>query len=69
MENISNGILPLTNKPLKVLKQKHPETNKLPQKVLLQGMTRPVHPILYEDMNEHKRIQNPFKHLRWIVIA
>ena len=51
-ENMSNGILPLTDNTLKMLKQKHPETNEPPQEVLLQGPTRPVHPIVYEDMDE-----------------
>ena len=51
-ENILNGILPLNDKTLKMLKQKHPETNEPPQEVLFQGPTRPVHPIVYEDMDE-----------------
>ena len=51
-ENMSNGILPLNDKTLTMLKQKHPEANELPQEVLLQGRTRPVHPIVYEDMDE-----------------
>ena len=29
-ENVSNGILPLTDKTLKMLKQKHPEANEPP---------------------------------------
>ena len=33
--NMSNGILPLTDKTLKMLKQKHPEGNEPPQEVLL----------------------------------
>ena len=51
-ENMSNGILPLNDKTLMMLKQKHPEANEPPQEVLLQGPTRPVHPIVYEDMDE-----------------
>ena len=51
-ENMSNGILPLNDKALTMLKQKHPEANEPPQEVLLQGPTRPVHPIVYEDMDE-----------------
>ena len=50
--NMSNGILLLTDKTLKMLKQKHPEANEPPQEVLLQGPIRPVHPIVYEDMGE-----------------
>ena len=51
-ENMSNGILPLTDKTGKMLKQKHPEAKEAPQEVLLQGPTRTVHPIEYEDMEE-----------------
>ena len=39
MENLSNEILPLNDKTLKMLKQKHPEANEPPQEVLLQGPT------------------------------
>ena len=38
-ENMSNKILPLNDKTLKMLKQKHPEANEPPQEVLLQGPT------------------------------
>ena len=51
-ENMSNGILPLTDKTLKMLKQKHPEANEPLQAGVLQGPTRPVHPIVYEDIGE-----------------
>ena len=49
---MSNGILPLNDKTLEILKQKHPEGNEPPQEVLLQRPVRPVHPIVYEDMHE-----------------
>ena len=51
-ETMSNGTLPLTDKTLKMLKQKHLEANEPPQEILLQGPTRPVHPLVYEDMDE-----------------
>ena len=51
-ENMPNEILPLNDKTLHMLKQKHPEANERPQEVLLQGPARPVHPIVYEDMDE-----------------
>ena len=51
-ENMSNRILPLNDKILEMLKQKYPEANKSPQEALLQGPTQPVHPIVYEDMDE-----------------
>ena len=52
-ENMSNGILPLTDKTLKMLTQKHPEANEPPppQEILLQGPIQPVQPIVYEDMD------------------
>ena len=34
-ENMSNGILPLNDKTLTMVKQKHPEANEPPQEVLL----------------------------------
>ena len=49
---MSNEILPLNDKTLKMLKQKHPEANEPTQEVLLQGPVRPVHQIVYEDMNK-----------------
>ena len=49
---MSTGILPWNDKTLKMLKQKHPEANEPPQEALLQGQTRPVQPMVYEDMNE-----------------
>ena len=49
---MSNRILPLNDKTLKMLKQKHPKANEPPKEVLLQGPTQPFHPIAYEDMDE-----------------
>ena len=49
--NMLNGILSLTDKILKMLKQKHPQANELIQEVLLQGPTEPFHQIVYEDMD------------------
>ena len=51
-ENMSNGILPLNDKTLKMLKQKQPEGNEPLQNVLMQGSTRPVNLIVSEDMDE-----------------
>ena len=58
-ENISNGILPLNDKTLTMLKQKHPEANETPQEVLLQRPTQPVHPIVHEDINESLILKAP----------
>ena len=49
---MSNGTLPLNDETWKILKQKHPEGNEPPQEVLLQRPVQPVHPIVYEDMDE-----------------
>ena len=46
-ENMSNGILLLNDKTLNMLKQKHPEANEPPQKVLIQAPVRHVYPIVY----------------------
>ena len=51
-EKMSNRILPLSDKTLKKLKQKHPEANEPPQEVPLQGPIRPMYPIVYEDVDE-----------------
>ena len=40
-----NGILPLTDKTLQILKQKHPKPNEPASKMLLQGQTCPIHQI------------------------
>ena len=51
-EKISNEILPLNDKTLKMLKQKHTEAYEPLEEALLQGPIQPVHPILYEVMDE-----------------
>ena len=50
--NMSNGFLSVNDKTLNMLKQKNPESNEPPQEVLIQGLARPVHPIVYKDMDE-----------------
>ena len=42
----------LTDKTLKMLKQKYPEANEPLQEVVSKGPTRPVHPIVYDIMDE-----------------
>ena len=51
-EKMSNEILPLNDKTLKMLKQKHTEAYEPLEEALLQGPMQPVHPILYEVMDE-----------------
>ena len=50
-ENMSNGILSLTDKTLKMLTQKQPEANEPPPRyeILLQGPIQSVQPIVCED--------------------
>ena len=52
---MSNGILSLTEKTLKMLKQKHPEVNETlppPHEILLEGPKQPVQLIVHEDMGK-----------------
>ena len=51
-ENMSNGILSLNDKTLNMLKQKHPGANQPPQEVLIQGLIRPVYPIVSDYLDE-----------------
>ena len=50
--NISNGIPPLDERTLSLLKQKHPESSELNEEVLLRGEKPPVHPVVFEDIDE-----------------
>ena len=49
---MSSGILPLSNKTLDLLKQKHPEPKESSPETLLQCPFRPIHPVAYNDINE-----------------
>ena len=48
----SNGILPLSNKALDLLRQKHPKPMESAPKTLSQDSFRPIHPLTYVDINE-----------------
>ena len=50
--NMSNGILPLTDATLRLLKQKHPEFREPPPEVLIEGPIRKIHPVVYDDIDE-----------------
>ena len=50
--SMSNGILPLSNKTLDLLKQKHPELKESSPKTLLQGPFRPIHPVAHDDIDK-----------------
>ena len=47
-----NGVLPLTDATLQLLKQKHPESREPPPKVLIEGPVRKIHPVVYNDFDE-----------------
>ena len=50
--NMSNGILPLTDETLHLLRTKHPEMQNAHEEVLLQGPIKQVHPVVYEAIDE-----------------
>ena len=50
--NMSNGILSLTDATLQLLKQKHPESRQPPPEVLIEGQIRKIHPVVYGDIDE-----------------
>ena len=50
--NISNGISPLDDKTLSLLKQKHPPSSELNEEVLLRGKKPSVHSVVFEDIDE-----------------
>ena len=50
--NMSNGILPLDDKTLSLLKQKHPASSDLNEEVLLRGEKPFVHPVVFEDIGD-----------------
>ena len=52
MNNINNGILPLTDETLQLLHTKHPESKEATPDVLLQGPIRQVHQVVYDDIDE-----------------
>ena len=51
--NISNGIVPLDDKTLILLKQKHPASNELNEEVLLRGEKPSVHSVVFEDIDDN----------------
>ena len=50
--NMSNGILPLSNETLQILSLKHPEAQQAHHKALLRGPKRQIHSIVYEDIDK-----------------
>ena len=51
-DNMHSGILPLNKETLELLIQKHPEPREPSPDILIQGPTRPIHPVAYDDMDE-----------------
>ena len=51
--NISNGILPLDDKTLSLLKQKHPALSELNEEILLRGEKPSVYPVVFEYIDEN----------------
>ena len=49
--NVSNGILPLDDTNLSLLKQKHPASSHFNEEVLLRGEKPSVHPLVFEDID------------------
>ena len=49
--NMPNGILPLTDATLQLLKQKHPECGEPPPEVPIEGPIRKIHPVVYDDID------------------
>ena len=52
LTNNSNEILPLKDKPLQLLHEKHPESKEATRDILLQRPIRQVHPVVYDDLDE-----------------
>ena len=50
--NMSNGILPLSDETLQILSLKHPEAQQAHHEALLQGPKKQIHSIVYEDIDE-----------------
>ena len=51
-DNMDCGILPLNKETLELLVQKHQEPREPSPKILIQGPTKPIHPVAYADMDE-----------------
>ena len=52
INNMSGGILPLTDGTLPLLELKHPDAKGTSQQAILQGPLQKIHPIVYDDIDE-----------------
>ena len=50
--NMSNGILPLSDETLQILSWKHPEAQQAYHEAILQGPKKQIHSIVYEGIDE-----------------
>ena len=50
--NVTNGILPLDEKKIYSLKQKHPQSQPTYEETLINGERTVIHPIIFDDINE-----------------
>ena len=51
--NMAGGVLPLNEETLTALKQKHPEASGVVEETLLQGPIKPIHPIVFDIIDEN----------------
>ena len=49
---MTNGILPLDEKTLKFIKQRHPQSQPVYEETLINGDPPVTHPIIFDDINE-----------------
>ena len=56
-DNMQNGILPLNNETLMLLKEKHPEPKNVSEDVMFQGPLQRIHPIAYNAIDEAMVLQ------------
>ena len=67
-DNMQNGILPLTDTTLKLLKQKHPKSALMTEEVLLLDQPESIHQIKYKCSSQRCRCssQSRINNQRWI---
>ena len=64
--NMSNEILPLSDKTLQILSLKHPEAQQAHHEATLQGPKKQIHSIVYEDIDEDL-VKNGNQRRMWII--
>ena len=51
-DNMHNGILPINNETLMLIKEKHPESKNVSEDVMFQGPLKRIHPIAFDSIDE-----------------